>query len=179
MFCNWQQKVNSHHGKYQHWETTGAGKTNIQTTIMWKTITSREWVLHLQALLTTSYGYLQWLQRILLSLLTDLTQSRVDRCFSETSALLFITAWNDLTIYQRPLSSHMSHKSWILTSQVRQRDLTRNMVTILPYNFSCIYFKRRGSCPKLNLVYDVKGLALSTGNASCLLSTTTLLLCEK
>jgi len=96
MFCNWQQKVNSHHGKYQYWETTGAGKTNIQTTIMWKTITSREWVLHLQALLTTSYGYLQWLQRILLSLLTDLPQSRVDRCFSETSALLFITAWNDL-----------------------------------------------------------------------------------
>jgi hypothetical protein len=52
--------------------------------------------LHLQALLTTSYGYLQWLQRILLSLLADLPQSRVDRCFSETSGLLFIAALNDV-----------------------------------------------------------------------------------
>jgi hypothetical protein len=42
------------------------------------------------------------------------------------------------------------------------------------WKMSYQYFNRRGSSGKLNLIY-VKGLALSTGNASCLLSTNTLL----
>ncbi len=189
MLFNWQQKLTSHQGTSQHWETTDAWKTNTQQTIRWMTITtSLEWFLHLQVTLMAPYGYLKWLQRILLSLLADLPQRRGDRCFSETSALLFITTWNDYNLHQSPLSSHT--KSQILNSYITsgmgnpnkqhgnklasQSDIES---TGQEWKMSYQYFNRRGSSG-FYLIY-VKGLALSTGNASCLLSTNTLLSCEK